>query len=364
MSLFASFLLATFLSLIFVPTAIILAKKFGLVDDPKKRKHPAVIHTKSIPRAGGLPIFLAFLTAAVFAVPLSPKLIGIFLGGAVLVLVGLIDDKYDLPATWKFIAQIIAALIAISSGVGIAFITNPFNLIGGLGVLSTEVIRLDSVRIAFNFFGNHSILIWADLFALFWIVWVVNMINFSAGVDGQMPGIALVTFLVIFIASLRFFYDDPNQQLSAAISLIAAGVTLGFLFYNFNPAKIFPGDSASYFLGFLIATLAIISGAKVGTAILVTAVPLVDGVFTVTRRLVSKKSPFKGDKLHLHHRLLEIGLSQRQVALFYWLLCAILGAVALSLDSQGKLFAGLLIAVILIGGLTWLNMTLPQKDQK
>ena len=361
MSLFSSFLLSTLLCIVLTQPVIVLAKKLGLVDDPKRHKHPAVIHKKPIVRAGGIPIFAAFIITTLLAAPLSPKVIGIFLGGAVLVAVGLIDDKYDLPAFWKFIAQIIAALIVIFSGVGITFITNPFNLIGGLGVFPSEVIRLDSARIAFNFFGEHSIVLWADLFALFWIVWVVNMINFSAGVDGQMPGIALVTFLIIFIASLRFFYDDPNQQVAAIISIIAAGSTLGFLFYNLNPAKIFPGDSASYFLGFLIATLAIISGAKVGTAILVTAVPLVDGVFTVTRRLVLKKSPFAGDKMHLHHRLLELGFSQRQVALFYWLLCAILGAVALSLDSQGKLFAGLLIAVVLTGGLIWLNMSLPRK---
>lgn len=364
MSLFGAFLLSTVLSLIFVPPVAILARKFGLVDDPQKHKHPAVIHKKSIPRAGGLPIFLAFVTTAILAGLISQKLLGILLGGAILVGVGLADDKYDLPTFWKFAAQIIATLIVIFSGVGIAFITNPLNLIGGLGIFSGEVIRLDGVRIAFNIFGEHSILVWADLFALFWIVWVINMINFSAGVDGQMPGIALITFLVIFAASLRFFHEDLNQQTSAMISLIAAGATLGFLFYNFNPAKIFPGDSASYLLGFLIAVLAILSGAKVGTAILVTAVPLVDGVFTVSRRLIAKKSPFKGDRLHLQHRLMEIGFSQRQVALFYWLLCAILGAVALSLDSQGKLFAGLLIAVVLIGGLTWLNMTLPQKDQK
>ena len=364
MSIFSSFLLAAFFSLTLTPIAIILAKKFGLIDDPKKRKHPASIHKTPIPRTGGIAIFLSFLLASLIAVSISQKLVGIFLGGAVLVIVGIVDDKYDLPTFWKFIAQVAAALIVILSGVGIAFITNPLNLIGGLGIFSNEVIRLDTARFAFNFFGEHSILIWADLFALFWIVWVINMINFASGVDGQMPGIALITFLVIFIACLRFFYDDPSQQIAALISIIAAGATLGFLFYNFNPAKIFPGDSGSYFLGFLIAVLAIISGAKVGTAILVTAVPLVDGVFTVTRRLVAKKSPFKGDKKHLHHRLLELGFSQRQVALFYWFFCAILGAAALSLDSQGKLFAGLLIAVILVGGLTWLNMALPQKDQK
>lgn len=146
--------------------------------------------------------------------------------------------------------------------------------------------------------------------------------------------------------------------------MIGAGSTLGFLVYNFYPAKIFPGDSGSYFLGFLIAVVAIISGAKIGTAILVMLVPLIDGVFTILRRIAQGKSPFSGDRKHLHHRLLELGWGQRRIALFYWLLCAILGAAALFLASSEKVLAGFVIAVVILGGLIWLNMNLPQKAQK
>jgi UDP-GlcNAc:undecaprenyl-phosphate GlcNAc-1-phosphate transferase len=254
-------------------------------------------------------------------------------------------------------------VVVVAGGVGIVFITNPFFAIGNFGGWG-EVIRLDSLRFVFNFLGTHSILILADIFALFWIVWVINMVNFSTGVDGQMPGIVVITLFVIFAVTLRFIADDPSQILVARLAVIGAGATVGFLIFNFYPARIFPGDSASYFLGFLIAVLAIGSGAKVGTAILVMAVPLIDGVFTITRRLLSGKSPFLGDRGHLHHQLMKLGWGQRRISLFYWLVCAILGAVALGLHSTQKLFAGVFIVTIVIGGLLWLNINLSQKHQR
>lgn len=363
MTLFLPFLLALGLSLILTPVTISLAKKYKLIDDPRRRPHPATIHKRIIPRAGGIAIFSAFVITALLTLPMSQKLLGIILGGLILIAVGIIDDWRDLKSPWKFAAQILAALVVVGSGIGISFITNPFSLSGIGNWGQTDVIRLDQYRIFFDFFGQHSIIILADLFALFWIVWVINMVNFSSGVDGQMPGIVLITLIVIFAASLRF-PGDQSQMIVSVLSLIGAGATLGFLFYNFYPAKIFPGDSGSYFLGFLVATLAILSGAKVGTAILVMTIPLVDGVFTVIRRLAEGKSPFVGDRKHLHHRLMELGWGQRRIALFYWLICAILGAAALTLHSAEKLFAAVFVAIIVLGGLLWLNMTLPVKARK
>lgn len=361
MSFLLSFLIAFGSCLLLVPATITFAKKFGLVDDPRKHSHPAILHKKTIARAGGVPIFVAFAISAIIFVGFSKELAGILLGGALLVLTGVLDDKYDLKTSHKLAAQILAALIVVASGVGISFITNPFNIIGGLGL--GDVIRLDTLRVVINILGTHSINIFADIFALFWIVWVINMVNFSAGVDGQMPGIVLVVLLILFAASLRYYPADQSQLVVSQLALIGIGVTLGFLVFNFYPAKIFPGDSGSYFLGFLIAVIAIFSVAKVGTAILVMAVPLTDGVFTIIRRLASGNSPFIGDRGHLHHRLLEVGLSQRQVALFYWILCAILGATALVLPSTGKLFAGVVIGIIVLGGLLWLNTNLQIRDR-
>lgn len=358
MSIFP-FLISFFLSVAIIKLTIKFAPNVGLVDDPRKRKHPAAIHKKVLPRAGGLALFIAFALTVVFLVPFSKPLFGIMLGATLLVTVGLLDDKYDLKNSYKFLAQLMAAIIVVASGVGISFITNPVHLIGDF----PTIIRLDEFRIIFDFFGTHSIVVWADLFAVFWIIWVINMVNFSSGVDGQLGGIALVALFVICAASLRFG-DDPTQKVVTSLSLIGAGATLGFLIFNFHPAKIFPGDSGSYFLGFLIAVLAILAGARVGTAILVMAVPLIDGVFTVIRRITEGYSPFLGDRKHLHHRLLELGWSQKRISLFYSLLCAILGAAALVLPQSQKLFAGVVAAIIILGGILWLNLNLPTKGRK
>jgi len=360
MTSFLPFILSFVISLLLVRLTIFLAPKVGLVDNPKKRKHPASLHNKSIPRAGGIPIFITFLVCSIVLVPFSKALVGILLGGATLIFTGVLDDKFDLKSRYKFLGQLVAAMFVVGFGIGINFITNPLQLFGHF----SPVIMLDSWRIAFDFFGAHSLVVWADLFALFWIIWVINMVNFSSGVDGQLGGISVVAFMVIYSASLRFYPADPNQIIVVRLALIGAGATLGFLIYNFFPARIFPGDSGSYFLGFLIAVLSILSGAKVGAALLVMAIPLIDGVFTVVRRMAEGKSPFLGDRKHLHHRLLEIGLSQRSVSLFYWLLCAILGAIALLLPQAEKLFAGVLAAIIILGGILWLNTNLQIKGQK
>ncbi|MBI4037705.1 undecaprenyl/decaprenyl-phosphate alpha-N-acetylglucosaminyl 1-phosphate transferase [Candidatus Curtissbacteria bacterium] len=355
------FLVSFSFSVLFTPITIYLAKKFGYVDDPEKHKHPAVLHKTIIPRAGGLALFCSFFLAALLFVGISGQLLGIFAGGLILVLAGLIDDRRELNKGLRLFAQILAAIVVVGSGVGIAFITNPIaSVLPG----DFSVLRLDTLRIVFDFWGPHSILVLADLFAVLWIVWVINMVNFSSGVDGQMPGIVFIALIVLFLVSLKYSYSDPTQLMVSLLSLIGAAVTLGFLVFNFAPARIFPGDSGSYFLGFLVAVLAILSGAKVGTAVLVMVVPLTDGVFTIIRRLSSKKSPLVGDRGHLHHKLLSLGLSQRQVALFYWILCAILGAIALNLNSTGKVFAILIIGIIVLGGLIWLHMTLPIKGQK
>lgn len=343
------------LCVILVPLTIKLANKFGFVDNPRSHKHPAVIHKRTLPRAGGVPIYIAVVISALVFAILTQKLMGVILGGLVLVFIGVLDDKYDIKSRYKLAAQIAAALIVVGSGIGISFIPNPVSAILGQGY---DVFRLDAIKYTFDFLGPHSIVVIADLFALFWIVWVINMVNFSSGVDGQMPLIVLVALLVIFASTFNVSPNDPNETLVSVLSLVGAGATLGFLVFNFYPAKIFPGDSGSYFLGFLVAVCAILSGAKVGTALLVMAVPLIDGVFIVIRRILSKKSPFKGDSGHLQHQLMKLGWGQRRIALFYFLVCVILGVLALSLHSIEKLFALLVVIIIIVGALLWLNMNL------
>jgi UDP-GlcNAc:undecaprenyl-phosphate GlcNAc-1-phosphate transferase len=160
-----------------------------------------------------------------------------------------------------------------------------------------------------------------------------------------MPGIASIAAIFIGIASLRFPILTETNLIVSQASFIVAGASVGFLFYNFYPAKIFPGYSATI-LGFMLGVLSIISGVKLATAVLVMGVPTADAIFTITRRIIARKSPFRHDKGHLHHLLLDLGLGQRRIAFFYWSMSLLLGLFALNLSSRGKLFAIILVLVI------------------
>lgn len=327
-------LLISFLTtMVAVFPTISLAKRYKLVDNPKTRPHPAHIHKKIIPRAGGLAVFFGLLISMLLFIPIKQPMLGILLGLLILLVVGLLDDRYpNFSPYLRLVSQFIAALMVVSSGIGISFITNP---LGGI--------------IHFPPFISY-------LLALFWIVWVMNMINWSKGVDGQMPGITTVASLILGLLSLKLYFNgDPNQLNVAQLAFIVTGCSLGLLIFNWYPAKIFPGFSGSTILGFMIAVLSILSGAKLATAGLVLLIPATDFAYTFLRRILQGKSPVWGDRGHLHHRLLEIGLSHEQISLFYILGSVILGATALSLSSGGKLFAAILVATLILGGILWLN---------
>ncbi len=334
--LFNPFLISLLISLIVTPLSIKLAYKFKLVDDPKIHKHPAIIHKKIIPRAGGFPIFVAILIASIVFIPISFQIGIILLAAMGVVGVGLLDDRYDLSPYIRFATNILFAGIVVFSGITIPFVTNP---LGGILQFSSNDLS--------NFFIPQ-------ILAIVWIVWVMNMLNWSKGVDGQMPGIAAVSAIVIGIASFRFTTLGEGNITVAELSFITAGASLGFLIFNFYPAKIFPGYSATI-LGFLIGILSILSGVKLATAILVMGIPTADALFTILRRTLSKKSPFWHDKGHLHHLLLKLGLSQRSIAIFYWSMSAALGIIALTLSSKGKLFAIILLVVLVMGGILTLK---------
>ena len=342
------FAVSFLLSIIFVPPTINFARKFNLLDDPSKRKHPAVIHNKPIPRAGGLPIFLAIFISAIFILPMTPLNIAILSASLLAVVVGILDDKYDLSPYIRFIINIVCAGIVVSAGVSIPFITNPFG-----GILYFDTINIISI-------GNLTITA-GSILAIIWIVWVMNMLNWSKGVDGQMPGIAAISAMIIGLAALRFIPVDQLNFQAAQLAFIVAGAALGFLVFNFYPARIFPGYSATI-LGFLLGVLSITSGVKLATAVLVMGVPTVDAIFTIIRRVGARKSPFWHDKGHLHHLLLEYGLGHRRIAAFYWAMSLILGLVALSASSRGKVFA-IILLIVLFSGLFFMLRFITKKDQ-
>ncbi len=323
-----------------VPLVIKLATRFNLIDNPKVRIHPAHTHKGCIPRAGGLSLLLGIIIPILIFLPVNKALIGIIIGAILNVALGLWDDWKDLSPYFRFSANILVAAIVVGSGIGIPFITNP---LGG-------IIHLDTLRISFEFLGKHSILVWADLFAIIWIVWTMNIVGWSSGVDGQMPGFVVITALILGIMSWKFSAHDLSQTTVATLAFVVAGAYLGFLPWNFYPQKIMPGYGGKALAGFLLAIIAILSGGKVGSALIILAIPMMDATYILFRRIISKKSPFKADRSHLHHRLLDLGWGKRRIALFYWMVSAILGTLTLTLNSHQKIFVFIGIGVIL-GGL-------------
>jgi UDP-GlcNAc:undecaprenyl-phosphate GlcNAc-1-phosphate transferase len=335
-------LLITFLS---TPLTIILAKKIRLVDDPKTRPHPAHTHKGIIPRGGGLPLFLGIFLPVLFMFPFTGPIVGIFFGSAILILVGLWDDRKDRSPYIRFATNSLAALLVIGVGIRIPYITNPF---GG-------IISLDTFKVSFDFLGSHQFFILADIIAFIWIIWTTNIVGWSGGVDGQLPGFVAISSLVIGILSFRFASLDPQQFYVTYLCLATAGAFLGFLPWNFYPQKIMPGYGGKTLAGFMLAILSILSFSKLGTALLVLSVPMIDAAFIFTGRILAGKSPVWATSGHLHHRLLSLGWSKRRIAIFYWLISAIVGMAALMLNSKQKLFVGVLIVVLFVGFILWIN---------
>ena len=353
MIFFFPFIVAFIITSLITPIAIFFIKKVGLLDDPKRHRHPGVIHKKPTPRGGGIPLFIGIVLTAIFFLPLTKTVIALFIAGSIALLIGVIDDKYDISPYVRFIVNIAVALIVVASGTTVPFITNP---LGG-------ILYLNSISFPLILANLHFAIYLSDVIAVLWIIWVMNMLNWSKGVDGQMPGIVAISAIVIGLLSLRLGGSDHFSEISVNLSFIIAGASLGFLVFNFHPAKIFPGYGATA-VYLLLAAVSIMSGAKLATAILVMGIPMIDGLFTILRRILSGRSPFWHDKKHLHHLLLNFGIGQRRIALFYWIISAILGTLALVLSSQAKLFAIIMLLIIVGGALLFLHHILNKSYDK
>ncbi len=350
------FIAAFLATVILTPLCIRLIKKAGLIDHPKLHIHPAIIHKKPTPRGGSISIFLGAAIAGLLVLPINNITLSIYLAAFIALVVGIVDDwlnakSKDVPPSLRFLANILTAVIVVASGVSIKFITNPFG-----GILYLDIIKIPL------FILPYSILL-SDLVSILWLVWVMNMLNWSKGIDGQMPGIVAISAIIIGILSLRFIPSGDLAYIDVKLSFIIAGASLAFLIYNFYPAKIFPGYGATS-LYLLLGVVSILSGAKLATAILVMGIPTVDALFTIGRRIYQRHHPFKGDKKHLHHILLQFGFSQRQIALFYWIISVILGIVSLTLQSANKLFAIIMLIVITIGALFYLHLIAKNETEK
>lgn len=306
------FLEAFFFTIFIIIAILPLAKKISW----GKRDTERHIHKKGIYRIGGVAMVLAFNLAILLNRDLvvSPELFGFMLASLVLMLVGVRDDMQEIFWKTQLFYQMAVSVLVFILGIRIYYVTNP--LTGG-------IINLDLGGTVF----------FALLLVVFWIVFVINAVNWIDGVDGLSGGISLIAVGTIFLLS---FKPEVNQPAVAIISSILLGALLGFLVFNFNPARIIAGTSGAMFMGLTLAILAIFSGTKIATAILVLTIPLVDFIWVIGERVRGGRSIFRADNNHLHHKLLEIGWSQRKIALHYYLASLLIALVALNTRVIGK----------------------------
>lgn len=336
------FVLSLIISSAVTYITIMIYKSLGLVDKSTTKQHAKHIHTSPVPRGGGIPIFVAMLFATLTLVKIDPQIAGIFAGAIIILITGILDDVYDISPYLRLVIGVVAAVIVVASGIGINYISNPL----GVGVI------------------HFNMQLITNLLTILWIVWGMNFVNMGAkGLDGQLPGVTMIAAIVMGILSFRFA-NDITAWPSATLSFALAGAYGGLLIFNKYPQKIMPGWGGGALSGYFLAVLSILSGAKVATALIVLGVPLMDVVYVIARRIAAHKSPVWGDTNHLHHQLLKLGYSKSQVAMFYWTVTAILGFVALQLNSQMKIYTILLIAVTVGGALLWINLFLSQKQSE
>ncbi len=311
----------------------------GWIEDPKKKhqKSKNATATTAVPRGGGLPIYFALLVTSLLFLPADKHLLGILIASLFTLIIGLWDDLSDISPRLRLVTNLISALIIVSSGIGIAYISNPF---GG-------IINLSTPQINFNFFGNHTIWLLSDLLAIFWIIWCSNIVGWSGGIEGQLPGFVSVAAIFIGLLGLRFG-SDATQWPVIILAGATAGAYLGFFPYNFPPQSIMPGYSGKSLAGLLLAVLSILSGAKLATLALILFIPMLDAVFVLLKRLITKKPLLTSEPGHLHHHLLARGWSRKQITLFYLFATLIFGFITLSLNSQQKFYVFFGLSLLLL----------------
>ena len=326
---FVAFALAFLISFVltFLVSRIAVRRKIVDVPDADRR-----FHKTATPTLGGLAVFGSFFLVTfilgIFGgfllngnIPFQ-VLLGIWVGGFILMIGGYLDDRYRLPAKYSIIFPVMASLAIVSAGVRAVSVHNPFD--GSIVVLLPVV---------------------SGLVVFFWTMTMTYTTKLLDGMDGLVSGVSAIAALVLFGLSLS---PQVSQPQTAFLAAVFAGSMIGFLILNFYPAKIFLGEGGSTFAGFMLAVLAIVSGGKIATALLVMGIPLLDMVWVVLQRIFSGQSPFSGDRKHLHFKLTEIGFSEPQAVILLYALTAIFGISGLFLQSRGKLIALVILIIVML----------------
>ncbi len=325
LKLAASIVLAFILSFAMTPIVKNFALKVGAIDVPIDDRR---MHRQPIPRLGGLAIFIGFLLAVVLFADLTKQVQGILVGAIIVAALGAVDDLISLKPMTKLIGQSVAAIVAISHGVIIHLFTNP-NIFS-----NTEFILLEGLALPITFL---------------WIVGVTNAVNLIDGLDGLACGVSAIASLTMFAVAVLVAESNVAVLLAALM-----GACLGFLPYNMNPAKVFMGDTGALLLGYLLATLSVVGMFKFYAIVtfivpvLALALPLLDTLFAIVRRMLRGQSPFTPDRGHLHHRLVDLGLNHKQAVALMYAISALLGLCAVVVVSTGPLRIFLLVVALFV----------------
>lgn len=314
-----AFCISIVVSIIFMPIIRKLAIKIGAIDEPNYRK----VHQITMPRLGGLAIVLGTYAGLLFLQPRYGHIMSIIIGSLIILGIGVLDDKFVLKAWAKFFGQLAAAFIPVCSGLKIDFVTLPF---GG--------------ELHLGWFGY--------IITILWIIGITNAINLMDGLDGLAGGISVICLSTILITAVI-----DQQFLVIAMTIVLIGSTIGFLIFNFHPAKIFMGDTGALFLGYMLSIISVIGFFKsvatfsVMVPILILAVPIFDTLFAIIRRLINGQKIYSPDKYHLHHCLLAIGFSHRTTVLIIYSIATLFGIAAV-VFSNSTLWSSLVIFMSLL----------------
>ena len=340
----AAFVGAALISFVLTPAVRAIARRLDIVDEPNHRR----VNTEPIARGGGVAVGIGFLTVALVLTMLvaggvlgpgfsflaidQDEMLALLLGAGVAAAIGLLDDVLNLRARWQLVSQLILAVGAVLLGINIDSIANPFG---------SDQINLDGV--------------WGVAFTIFWIVGMINSINWIDGLDGLSSGIGVIAAFTLGLISLTVGAGPFGQPYVALLCFALAGALLGFLRWNFHPATIFAGTSGVMLLGYSLAILSILGSAKVAVALLVLGVPIIDTFWNIVRRLATGSSPFTPDRGHVHHRLMDLGLSQTRAVLVIYAISLALAILSFVLSGAGQLYG--FLGVVVASGFLLLVLT-------